>query len=103
RAFDPAIVVTDLKMPRLDGMGLLERLSEPGAGVSSNIAVVVLTAMGSIQLAVEDMKLGAYDFLQKPVHSTQLKTRVAEAVGQGETTIDQEAARRRLGESGEQG
>jgi len=100
RAFDPAIVVTDLKMPRLDGMGLLERLGEPGAGVSANIAVVVLTAMGSIQLAVEAMKLGAYDFLQKPVDSTRLKTILANAVRQRETTIELEVARRRLRESG---
>ena len=62
-AWDPAIVVTDLKMPRLDGMGLLTKLAEGGVGLSANMAVVVLTAMGSIQLAVEAMKLGAYDFL----------------------------------------
>ncbi len=66
-AWDPAIVVTDLKMPRMDGMGLLAKLAEGGEGLSANMAVVVLTAMGSIQLAVDAMKLGAYDFLQKPV------------------------------------
>ena len=66
-AWDPAIVVTDLKMPRLDGIGLLTKLSEEGSGLSANMAVVVLTAMGSIEQAVEAMKLGAYDFLQKPV------------------------------------
>jgi DNA-binding NtrC family response regulator len=100
RAWDPAIVVTDLKMPRLDGMGLLERLAEPGSGVSANIAVVVLTAMGSIQLAVDAMKLGAYDFLQKPVDSTRLRTILGNAVRQRETTIELEVARRRLRESG---
>ena len=62
-AWDPAIVVTDLKMPRLDGIGLLTKLGEEASGLNSNLAVVVLTAMGSIQLAVEAMKLGAYDFL----------------------------------------
>jgi DNA-binding NtrC family response regulator len=100
QAFDPAIVVTDLKMPRLDGIGLLERLAEPDAGVSANISVVVLTAMGSIELAVEAMKLGAYDFLQKPVDSTRLRTILANAVRQRETTIELEVARRRLRESG---
>jgi DNA-binding NtrC family response regulator len=99
-AWDPAIVVTDLKMPRMDGMGLLSKLSEGGTGVSANMAVVVLTAMGSIQLAVEAMKLGAYDFLPKPVDATRLKTILANAARQRETTIELEVARRRLRESG---
>jgi len=99
-AWDPAIVVTDLKMPRMDGMGLLTKLSEGGVGLSANLAVVVLTAMGSIQLAVEAMKLGAYDFLQKPVDATRLKTILANATRQRDTTIELEVARRRLRESG---
>jgi DNA-binding NtrC family response regulator len=99
-AWDPAIVVTDLKMPRLDGMGLLAKLTEGGVGLSANMAVVVLTAMGSIQLAVEAMKLGAYDFLPKPVDATRLKTILANATRQRETAIELEVARRRLRESG---
>jgi DNA-binding NtrC family response regulator len=99
-AFAPAIVVTDLKMPRLDGIGLLEKLTAEGAGLSSKVAVVMLTAMGSIQLAVEAMKLGAYDFLQKPVDATRLKTILANATRQRETEIELEIVRRRLRESG---
>ncbi len=99
-AWDPAIVVTDLKMPRLDGIGLLTRLREEGTGFSSNLAVIVLTAMGSIQLAVEAMKLGAYDFLQKPVDATRLRTILANATRQRETQIELEVARRRLRETG---
>jgi DNA-binding NtrC family response regulator len=99
-AFDPAIVVTDLKMPRLDGIGLLEKLADDGSALTSKVAVVVLTAMGSIQQAVEAMKLGAYDFLQKPVDSTRLKTILANATRQRETEIELEIAHRRLRESG---
>ena len=99
-AWDPAIVVTDLKMPRLDGIGLLTKLTEAGSGLNANVAVVVLTAMGSIDLAVEAMKLGAYDFLQKPVDATRLKTILANATRQRETAIELEVARRRLRESG---
>ncbi len=99
-AWEPAIVVTDLKMPRLDGMGLLARLSEGGAGLDANLAVVVLTAMGSIEQAVDAMKLGAYDFLQKPVDSTRLRTILGNATRQRETAIQLEVARRRLRESG---
>jgi DNA-binding NtrC family response regulator len=99
-AWDPAIVVTDLKMPRMDGMGLLTKLAGGGAGLSANMSVVVLTAMGSIQLAVEAMKLGAYDFLEKPVNATRLKTILANAARQRDTAIELEVARRRLRESG---
>jgi DNA-binding NtrC family response regulator len=96
--WDPAIVVTDLKMPRLDGAGLLEKLKQEGPG--ANVAVVLLTAMGSIRVAVEAMKLGAYDFLQKPVDATRLKTILANAARQRDTAIELEVARRRLRESG---
>jgi DNA-binding NtrC family response regulator len=100
QAWEPAIVVTDLKMPRLDGIGLLEKLSAENSGLSSNLAVVVLTAMGSIQLAVDAMKLGAYDFLQKPVDATRLRTILANATRQRDTAIELEVARRRLRETG---
>jgi len=98
--WNPSILVTDLKMPRLDGLGLLAKLAEEGSGHDSNLAVVVLTAMGSIQLAVDAMKLGAYDFLQKPVDATRLKTILANATRQRDTVIELEVARRRLRESG---
>ena len=100
QTWEPAIVVTDLKMPRMDGIGLLTKLGEGGVSISTNMAVVVLTAMGSIQLAVEAMKLGAYDFLQKPVDPTRLKTILANASRQLETAIELEVARRRLRETG---
>jgi len=99
-AWEPAIVVTDLKMPRLDGIGLLTKLAEEASSLNANLAVVVLTAMGSIQLAVDAMKLGAYDFLQKPVDATRLRTILANATRQRETAIELEVARRRLRETG---
>jgi DNA-binding NtrC family response regulator len=100
QAWDPAIVVTDLKMPRMDGIGLLTKLADGNSGPSSSVAVVVLTAMGSIQQAVEAMKLGAYDFLQKPVDATRLRTILGNATRQRETAIELEVARRRLRETG---
>jgi DNA-binding NtrC family response regulator len=78
----------------------LTKLCEEGPGLNANLAVVVLTAMGSIQLAVDAMKLGAYDFLQKPVDSTRLRTILANATRQRETEIELEVARRRLRETG---
>jgi DNA-binding NtrC family response regulator len=98
--FEPAIVVTDLKMPRLDGIGLLTKLAKEGSGINSNVAVVLLTAQGSIQVAVDAMKLGAYDFLQKPVDAARLRAILANATRQRETTIELEIVRRRLRETG---
>ena len=69
-SWSPGIVVTDLKMPRMDGLELLERLNE----LKQNQAVILLTAQGSIERAVEAMKMGAYDFMQKPVDATRLRT-----------------------------
>ncbi len=99
-AWDPAIVITDLKMPRLDGIGLLTKLTEDGSAIGVSPAVVMLTAMGTIQLAVDAMKLGAYDFLQKPVDATRLRTILSNATRQRETEIELEIARRRLRETG---
>jgi DNA-binding NtrC family response regulator len=78
----------------------LTKLAEERSGASSNVAVIVLTAMGSIQLAVDAMKQGAYDFLQKPVDATRLRTILANATRQRETEIELEVARRRLRETG---
>ncbi len=59
------LLITDLKMPRLDGLALLRRVQAD----QPELEVVVLTAHGSIDSAVEAMKLGAFDFVQKPIGS----------------------------------
>jgi DNA-binding NtrC family response regulator len=96
-AWSPAIVVTDLKMPRMDGIGLLTKLAE---SANSNVAVVLLTAQGSIQLAVDAMKLGAYDFLQKPVDAARLRSILTNATRQRATEIELEVTRRQLRNTG---
>ena len=58
------LLVTDLNMPRLDGLGLLRKLAEEGLEVSA----LLITAYGSVEAAVEALKLGALDFLEKPAH-----------------------------------
>ena len=63
------VVVTDLKMPQLDGMELLKRLK---TGPSADVAVILMTAYGSIPVAVEAMKLGAFDFVTKPFRNEEL-------------------------------
>ncbi|HXJ33568.1 MAG TPA: sigma-54 dependent transcriptional regulator [Candidatus Eisenbacteria bacterium] len=62
------VVLTDLKMPVMDGMGLLRAIHERGIG----IAVVVLTGYGTIESAVEAMKLGAADYLIKDARPQEI-------------------------------
>jgi two-component system NtrC family response regulator len=66
------LVITDLHLPGLSGIELLKkaRVEFP------DTAVVVMTAFGTVQTAVEAMKAGAYDYLTKPIHPYELKTLV---------------------------
>jgi two-component system response regulator FixJ len=59
---DPACIITDVRMPEMSGTDLLRRLNDMGRA----IPVIVITGHGDISLAVEAMKLGAADFLEKP-------------------------------------
>ena len=68
-AWSPSIVVTDLKMPRMDGMELLRRIGD----LPEQYCVVMLTAQGSIESAVEAMRAGAWDYLPKPVDPSRLR------------------------------
>ena len=85
-SWGPAIVVTDLKMPRMDGMELLGRLAE----LPQRVAVVMLTAQGSIESAVEAMRMGAYDYLPKPVDPVRLKAILQNASQQHDEDQDTE-------------
>ena len=57
-----AALITDLRMPRLDGMGLLRRV----VAEHPDIPVVMITAHGSVDSAVEAVKMGAFDYIEKP-------------------------------------
>ena len=72
----PAVVVTDLKMPEMTGLELLQHLREADA----DLPVVLMTAYGTVGDAVEAMKHGAFDFVQKPFEGDQLVVVVKRAV-----------------------
>lgn len=71
----PDVLVTDLRMPGLDGLQLFERVLERDAG----LPVIFITGHGDIAQAVEAMRRGAYDFLEKPYASHRLLTAVGHA------------------------
>jgi DNA-binding NtrC family response regulator len=73
--FDPDVVLTDLKMPGLDGIGLLEQ----GRQVAPHAAFVVMTAFGSIETAVAAIKKGADNYVTKPLDLDAVTAMVARA------------------------
>jgi DNA-binding NtrC family response regulator len=73
---EPAVVITDLKMPGMSGFQLLSTVKER----SPATVVIVLTAFGAIDTAVEAMKLGAFDYLTKPFNREELKLTVRKAL-----------------------
>ncbi|HEX9120727.1 MAG TPA: sigma-54 dependent transcriptional regulator [Terriglobales bacterium] len=98
-SWSPAIVVTDLMMPRMDGMELLRRV----AGLPQECKVIVMTAHGSVDSAVEAMKIGAYDYVQKGGDPTRLRTILKHAVSQRDTERELEVTRRTLRDKGVMG
>src|SRR5437870_12349583 len=95
-SFRPAIVITDLVMPRMDGLALLRALQQQGAEATT----VLLTAQGTVETAVEAMKEGAYDYLTKPVDIQRLKIMLDKIVERLETMREVKALRRQLREHG---
>ncbi len=98
-AWSPSIVITDLKMPRLGGLELLEKV----AGDSQTIAVIVVTAQGTIDSAVQAMRMGAYDYITKPIDTSRLRTILQNASALLGTRVELEATRRRLRDTGSLG
>ena len=79
-------IITDVRMPEIDGMELLRRLNEKG----SSLPVIVMTGHGDVPLAVEAMKLGAVDFLEKPFDDEALLTAVRMALTRNRADSEQE-------------
>jgi DNA-binding NtrC family response regulator len=69
-------VITDLKMDDLDGLGVIKAIKEQ----EPNVLVMVVTAFGTIEVAVDAMKAGAYDFITKPFSMELLRAKVEKAV-----------------------
>src|ERR1700739_71009 len=84
---DFGCVVSDVRMPGIDGIELLKRLKAGG----SLLPVVIMTGHGDVPLAVEAMKLGAMDFLEKPFEDDRLIGMIEAALRQAEPGVKNEA------------
>jgi len=91
-AFNPEVVISDLRMPRMGGMDLLKRLHEENPAAS----FIILTGQGTIEEAVEATKLGAYNFLEKPVDAKRLRIELRNCLERNENKQSLEIAQRKL-------
>ena len=88
----PGIVVSDIKMPGMDGMQLLKRLKS----VDSTLPVIMITGPGDVPMAVEAMRIGAFDFLEKPFNPDRMTELAKKATQARRLTLDNRALRREL-------
>src|SRR6202051_1365678 len=95
----PSIVITDMKMPRMGGLELLEKLATD----TQTMAVVVVTAQGTIDSAVQAMRMGAYDYITKPIDTNRLRTILQNASSLLGTRAELEVTRRKLRDAGSLG
>jgi DNA-binding NtrC family response regulator len=75
--FMPAVILLDLKMPGIDGMEVMEILGRRG---NADCKTIIMTAHGEVRSAVEAMKKGAFDYLEKPFDNDELLAVISRAV-----------------------
>ncbi len=92
------LVITDLKMPGMDGMAVLEEARR----LAEDVPVLIVTAHGTVEGAVAAMKKGAYDYIIKPFKLDELEVLVARALEHGQLAAENEVLRARVVEPGGQ-
>jgi two-component system C4-dicarboxylate transport response regulator DctD len=92
----PGVLVTDVRMPRMDGMAVLERALERDA----DLPVILVTGHGDVALAVEAMRRGAYDFIEKPFEPDHLVAVIRRAAEKRRLVLENRGLRRRAAGGG---
>lgn len=82
----PGVVITDIRMPGLGGMELLKRLSH----IDPQIPVILITGHGDVPMAVEAMRIGAYDFLEKPFEPEKISELTLSAMKLRQSSLELE-------------
>ncbi|TCP42843.1 two component Fis family sigma54 specific transcriptional regulator [Rhodovulum marinum] len=90
----PGVVVTDIKMPGMDGISFLKKLMS----LDSTLPVIMITGHGDVPMAVEAMRIGAYDFMEKPFNPDRMTELAKRASQARRLTLDNRALRRELGD-----
>ena len=90
--FDPDVALLDIKMPGMDGMAFLKRLMS----MDSGLPVILITGHGDVPMAVEAMRVGAYDFLEKPFNPDRMTELAKRATTARRLTLDNRALRKEL-------
>src|SRR5204863_317702 len=80
----PPLIVTDLKMPGMSGIELLQSVRQ----LDGDVAVIVLTGAADVKTAIDSLKLGAYDFIMKPVNVDELLIAAERAVERRQLLIE---------------
>lgn len=89
----PGILVSDIRMPGMDGLDLMARALE----IDPEFPVILVTGHGDVELAVQSMRDGAYDFLEKPYAPSRLVSTVQRALDKRRLTLENRALRRQVG------
>ena len=98
-AQDFDVVLCDINMPRLDGIGLLRRVVEKG---QNRPEFIMLTGQATVETAIEAMKLGAYDYLTKPYRIAELSALVTQSAEKQQIKMDNQRLRAQIERSSRQ-
>ncbi|SMC46775.1 sigma-54-dependent transcriptional regulator [Primorskyibacter flagellatus] len=93
----PGIVISDIKMPGMDGLQLLKKLMS----TDSALPVIMITGHGDVPIAVEAMRVGAFDFLEKPFNPDKMTELAKKATNERRLTLDNRALRKELSDGGQ--
>lgn len=86
------VLVTDVKLPGMDGLGLLARVQQ----IDPGLPVILVTGHGDISMAVQSMRTGAYDFIEKPYSPEELVDVVRRAMEKRALSLEVESLRARV-------